>query len=291
MEGATLVNLPPELERDIFELAAWEYPEAVKTLILVARRVCIWIEPQLYQVVLSRGSGATERLLQMMHSKPPEFLREHVCHLALSSLTPRSDVTRILSTCTNVHDLAIWTGDTYPELLSDMRHLTNLRRLSINLFDLFGGHNGFQLPRPEELLPLPFAHLTHLDVFSSMPEPMWPVFGMFPCLTHLAFSDYYHPEMVHTTLDTCAVLQLLVIVWTYDDDPDAGGEDNHDTSEISDPRFCTIPCHLFESDWEEGAWGGLDFWRRAEIELRERGERRQGSVSEESQPLHAQESQ
>ncbi|KAJ7915066.1 hypothetical protein B0H13DRAFT_2324721 [Mycena leptocephala] len=254
MEGDT-VSLPIELERDIFELAAWQYPETVTTLILVARRVCIWIEPQLYHVVLSHSSA--ERLLHMMQSKPPEFLREHVHHLALSAAMPRTDVTHILSTCTNVHDLAVWTGDTYPELLSDMRNLTHLRRLSVNLFELFGGARQFKLPSLDEL---PFAHLTHLDVFSSIPETLWPVFGTLPCLTHLSFSDYCISELLQTALNTCAVLELLVVVWMED----AEAEDVQNASQITDPRFCMIPCQFFENDWELGAWGGSDFWSRAD---------------------------
>jgi hypothetical protein len=42
MEERTLVNFPPELERVIFELAAWHYPDTMTTLILVAKKVCIW---------------------------------------------------------------------------------------------------------------------------------------------------------------------------------------------------------------------------------------------------------
>lgn len=240
---------------------------------MVFRAMFFRIEPQLYRVVLSNGT--TERLLQMMQSKPPEFLREHVHHLALSSIMASSDVTRVLSTCTNVHDLAMWTGHTYPELLSDLRHLTHLQRLSINLFDLFGGHNGFQLPRAEAL---PFAHLTHLDVFSTMPETLWPVFGMLPRLTHLSFSDNYTPEMIQMAFDSCAVLQLLVVVWTHAD-ADVDAENSVDTSEITDPRFCEVPCEMFESDWEEGAWGGIDFWRRAEIALQIRNERGSSFIS------------
>ncbi|KAJ7474919.1 hypothetical protein FB451DRAFT_1246995 [Mycena latifolia] len=263
MEETALNNLPIELERVIFEITAWQYPETITTLILVARRVCVWIEPLLYQVVLSSGSG--EWVLQMMQSKPPEFLREHVHHLALSSGVQRSDVTYILSTCTNICDLALWTGDTYPGLLADMRHLTNLQRLSINLFELFGGHHQFKLPPIEEL---PFAHLTHLDIFSDIPESVWPVFAMLPSLTHLSISDHYSPNLLRKALDTCSLLQLLVVVWTAD------GPGVEGTLEITDPRFCMTSCTQFENDWELGAWGGFDFWRRAEdfVARKSRGE-------------------
>ncbi|KAF8173170.1 hypothetical protein K438DRAFT_1940237 [Mycena galopus ATCC 62051] len=277
IEDQTLVALPPELERVIFELVAWNFPETITTLILVAKRVCIWIESELYRVLLITGPGSTDRLMRMMDSKPPIFLQKHVQHLALSSAISRADVTRVLSTCTNICDLTLWTGSTYPELLADLRNLTNLQHLSVNLFELFRENRQFQLPRVGEL---PFAHLTHLDVFSIMPEELWPFFGMLPRLTHLSFSDNYHPELVQTVLDTCAALELVVAVWTHDSDTDPD-DVVHDASEISDPRFCIISCRGYESDWEEGAWGGIDFWYRAEVARQNRNNN--GSASGESQ--------
>ncbi|KAJ6496078.1 hypothetical protein C8R45DRAFT_153526 [Mycena sanguinolenta] len=279
MEAETLVSLPPELERVIFELVAWEEPSMIKTLILVAKRVCVWIEPELYRVLLFNSLESAERLQKIIESKPPEFLQKHVHHLALSTIG-RSDVTRVLSICTNVQDLALWTGKTDTELLSELRNLTNLRHLSINLFDLFGGHTKFQLPGPDELLP--FAHITHLDVFSSLPARLWPFFGMLPCLTHLSFSDTYVPGLVQTALDTCAVLQLLAVVWTYQ----VHGESGADMSAISDPRFCEVWCNAYAEDWEEGAHGRIDFWYRAEVARQLRSERRRkGSASDEIEVL------
>ncbi|KAJ7733068.1 hypothetical protein DFH07DRAFT_141322 [Mycena maculata] len=270
MAEAELIGLPIELERVIFELAAWWYPETTQTLILVAKRVCIWIEPLLYQVVLSNGNP--DRLLQMMQAKSPEFLRKHVHHLAFSSVIPRSEITRVLSTCTNIYDLALWTGDTYPGLLGDMGNLTHLRQLSVNLYALFGGHEEFNIPPPAEL---PFSHLTHLDVFSAVPEPLWSVFATLPALTHLSFSDYYIPELISAVLQTCEPLKLLIVVWTQDADP------MWETPEIADPRFCMIACPQFENDWELGAWGGLDFWRRADdFVARKRNGEIEGSVFE-----------
>ncbi|KAJ6496077.1 hypothetical protein C8R45DRAFT_1211768 [Mycena sanguinolenta] len=281
MEAETPVNLPPELERVIFELVAWEEPSMIKTLILVAKRICVWIEPELYRVLLFSGLESAKRLLKIMESKPPEFLQKHVHHLALSTSIDRSDVTRVLSICTSVHDLALWTGRTDTELLSDLRNLANLRHLSVNLFDLFGGRTKFQLPRLDELLP--FAHITHLDVFSSLPEQLWLFFGMLPRLTHLSFNNNYVPELLQTALDTCALLQLLAVVWTYEVDD---GEETADTSAISDPRFCEVWCNAYAEDWEEGAHGRIDFWYRAEVARQLRSERRRkGSAADEMEVL------
>ncbi|KAJ7171281.1 hypothetical protein C8R46DRAFT_183749 [Mycena filopes] len=64
MAENTQICLPPELERAIFELAAWHHPETRFTLILVAKKVCIWIEPEIYHVLLA-SSGYKERILQI----------------------------------------------------------------------------------------------------------------------------------------------------------------------------------------------------------------------------------
>ncbi|KAJ7757566.1 hypothetical protein B0H16DRAFT_1689581 [Mycena metata] len=251
--------LPVELERFIFELAAWQDPETIFPLILVAKRVYMWIEPELYHIVLFR-----KRLLPMLESKPAEFLRQHVHHVAIFVELEYADVVRILSTCTDVYNLAIWnTAANRPDLLPLLRKLTNLQRLSTNLFALFGGRDDFildqfRIPPPEEL---PFTYLTHLDIFGLFPKGLWPVFGMLPRLTHLSLTDTVSPELISAALGTCPVLQLLVVVW--------GGDPvispPPDQSKIStDPRFCIVLCSLFEIDWELGARGGRDVWRRAE---------------------------
>ncbi|KAJ7191738.1 hypothetical protein GGX14DRAFT_380853 [Mycena pura] len=253
-------RLPPELELAVFQLTAWFHPEMTHTLILVCKRVCTWVEPLLYKVVQNNSTGSEDRILRMMTSKPPEYLQAHVRHVALINFIDRRDVADLLSTCTDIEDLAIWTpGDTYPALLDDMRHLTRLRHLSINIFDLFGGYSRFQLP-PVEQLPLSLVNLTHLDVFGTPTAELCPFFGMLSALTHLAFSDIYMPLLMQHALDTCPALQVLVIVWTQSD----AHEETPETPEITDPRFCTVFCTNFNEDWEMGAWDGEDFWYRAE---------------------------
>ncbi|KAJ7928326.1 hypothetical protein B0H13DRAFT_2311607 [Mycena leptocephala] len=47
---------PPDLEREIFGTTALMYPGEMPTLLRVARRVLIWIEPLLYRVTKQRRS-------------------------------------------------------------------------------------------------------------------------------------------------------------------------------------------------------------------------------------------
>ncbi|KAJ7757569.1 hypothetical protein B0H16DRAFT_1823917 [Mycena metata] len=240
--------LPVELERLIFELAAWQDPETIFALILVAKRVCMWIEPELYHIVLFR-----KRLLPMLESKPAEFLRQHIHHLAIPAGIEYADVVRILSTCTDVHNLAIWNNTaTRPELLPLLCKLTNLQRLSTTLFALCGGFDArLRIPPPEEL---PFANLTHLDIFGLFPEQLWPVFKMLPRLTHLSLStNTQPPALINAALNACPLLQVLAVVWV-------GMSVLPDESKISaDPRFCIVQCSHHEFDWKLGAWGGATF--------------------------------
>ncbi|KAJ7879703.1 hypothetical protein B0H13DRAFT_1571256, partial [Mycena leptocephala] len=51
--------LPPELERIIFELAAFVNPASMPSLLLVAPRVKIWIEPLLYETLIITPNNAS----------------------------------------------------------------------------------------------------------------------------------------------------------------------------------------------------------------------------------------
>ncbi|KAJ7748626.1 hypothetical protein B0H16DRAFT_1552717 [Mycena metata] len=257
------VTLPTELERIIFELAAWQSRETVFTLILVAKKVCAWIEPELYRVLVFK---LHERAVRMLQSKPPEFLRQHVHHLALFGTLERVNVAQILSTCTSIRNLALWTGDTYPELVPLLCKLTNLQRLSIDLFDFFGGETQLRIPPCEEL-PF-FGHITHLDVFGSIPPNLWPVFAMLPRLTHLCLSDTYLPDLIRAAFGLCERLELLVVLWTYH----GHSHVQEGQSEITDPRLCIISCAMIYEDWEFGARGKADFWQQGEemVEMKRR---------------------
>ncbi|KAJ7060145.1 hypothetical protein C8F01DRAFT_1254261 [Mycena amicta] len=256
--------LPPELERNIFELAGWNDRDTMSRLLLVAGRVYLWIQPLLHRVVRVWDLRQTLNVSKSAHA--------HIRHLALTIPLPRSTITKTLNLCNNLTALALWTGETYPELLVDMQSLKNLTRLSVDLFNLLGGHRGFEVPTPEQFRKAPFAKLTHLDVFSGTPSArIIPVFSMFPALTHLAFSEDFAPDYIKNVLDTFTFadtrLELVVVVWTEYFGYDYADEEHA----IQDARFCMVDClraeKHWERDWEEGAWGGRDFWCRAQERL------------------------
>jgi hypothetical protein len=51
-------RLPPELEHQIFEIAAHEFPEMIPIFLLVARRIQFWYLPQLIGFIMpQRDAG------------------------------------------------------------------------------------------------------------------------------------------------------------------------------------------------------------------------------------------
>ncbi|KAJ7785183.1 hypothetical protein DFH07DRAFT_763788 [Mycena maculata] len=94
-------RLPPELEREIFELAIFLHLDTMPALLLVARRVYTWLKPLLYQVVAlytpaddpppedesvpmsTVFQGRLYTFFKLMESKPASFFHEHVLSTAL----------------------------------------------------------------------------------------------------------------------------------------------------------------------------------------------------------------
>ncbi|KAJ7060026.1 hypothetical protein C8F01DRAFT_1294376 [Mycena amicta] len=271
---------PPELERIIFELAAWDDKDMMKSLLCVARRVRIWIQPLVHRVYIVSISDSTSlsRLQTLVGERPTRAKKDVLCLGVPSTIGnfSRAVIQPILSACTNIIDLGLWTADVYPKLLRDMQQLISLTRLSIDLLGLFGGENHFTLP-PQGLLA-PLSRVTHLDIITPTSDPsvspkLLDVLRSpaFPALTHVAFTDF--PEFIDDVLsipERKATLRLVVICLEVTDDVHEDEDDARWEEKIKDPRFCVVRYEDFLKDWEIGAWGGRDFWARAEERVAER---------------------
>ncbi|KAJ7058931.1 hypothetical protein C8F01DRAFT_1147572 [Mycena amicta] len=259
-------SFPPELERIIFQLAAWNDRRTTRSLLLVAHRVWIWIEPLLYRVILFDGLPL-RRMLGISSARS----RSHIHHLALSNThTSLEDGKNMVSTCPNITNLAVWSGHIN---LAVMHSLTQLTRLSISPAALF--------PRldtalsPERLTPFPV--LSHLEVFDTERFAFHSLLNCFPALTHLAFgTESYDAELVHDALRICNNSLRVVVALTNDLQARIPREVEE---EINDPRFCVVECTNYKADWLLGAWGGRDFWCRAEERLDEMTRARQNSLA------------
>ncbi|KAJ7446006.1 hypothetical protein B0H11DRAFT_2290741 [Mycena galericulata] len=177
--------LPPELEREIFELSAYLHPESAPKLLLVAPRVLTWIEPLIYRVICIEEDNAP--VLHALRFKPPQFLDKNVQHLLLDSVTDDA-VEEILSACTRIRSL----------------------KLAIDLDSLFGGTDlvDFSLPL--------FTTITHLDMFGVLSEFIgpWPNLALLPALTHLAILARTPFDVKIQVLRNCPRVEVLVSMHT-----------------------------------------------------------------------------
>jgi hypothetical protein len=274
-EDATSL-LPVEIERPIFECAAWQDRTTAHELLLVARRVKIWVEPIVYTVVTlldsethhkRPGASSLNRFLSVFNSRPPEFFSNRVTHLCLTPDTSFEEEQAIivLETCINVENLAyggsVYTWDTIVSLL----HSPRLRRLSI------------ELPRPaptpehaRKLTPV-MKQLTHLDVLSVWPHVA--VLDLVPNLTHLAL-DFQERGEQHLPLLTalCERQTVSVVAFIVRNQRDVESGIVEGFGAFEEVRFIPL---LFEpdlvsSDWIASTAGGKDMWWRAEEAVKRR---------------------
>ncbi|KAJ7058906.1 hypothetical protein C8F01DRAFT_1371058 [Mycena amicta] len=193
--------LPPELERLIFELVAWHDRATTLKLVLVARRAHIWIEPLLWKVLVLGTYTSVRNLLGTIPSNGPA----HIQHLTLMASTSLAETKQLLSICSNITNLSLWTAEVHvlSDLLRELQQPTKLARLSIEISLL-------------DIQCAPLLTVTHLELevlgdISSL--ALLPIFCALPALTHLAFAGEYAPELCKRILQACNdTLHLLVVV-------------------------------------------------------------------------------
>ncbi|KAF8169171.1 hypothetical protein K438DRAFT_240411 [Mycena galopus ATCC 62051] len=267
-------TLPPELEREIFKIAALSHFGTIPSLLRVARRVLEWIEPLLYRVLIiddCPSSAAGRRVFQLK----PNVLANGVQHVLLLGRRPWSmeDIYALLRLCgSRLRSLA---GNSDPELLPTLSHLSQLRRWVGNLGSLFGSHFAIDLSIS------PFRTLTHMDIWDNISADdavICPGLAALPCLTHLGLNHRRHNHIsshgvvVPRILAQCLHLQVLVSMQHSSAVPLLALDDPPTT----DVRFVVSFVHDYWKDWQVGARGGTDFWvavadfvarkRRGEIE-------------------------
>ncbi|KAJ7923997.1 hypothetical protein B0H13DRAFT_1978971 [Mycena leptocephala] len=255
--------LPAELEREVFETAALIYPQTIPPLLRVARRVHIWIEPLLYQVVRVVSTNR-DMVLTLLNSKPPEFWHA-VRHLGLEDGCSLEEGRQLLSLCKNVINFSSDYFFTYPSLLPILAQM-HIEKLSLTLHELFGA-------KPIDLTHTLFQSLTHIDMFGlqGVAEALVDL-PTLRALTHLCLHCEIPRDTVTAVLADCPRLQLLLVQW-------AAGDDLYEAEcvpHVYDIRFVIGMYDDYWTDWEAGARGGIDMWavgddfvrskRRGEIE-------------------------
>ncbi|KAJ7834154.1 hypothetical protein B0H13DRAFT_1653385, partial [Mycena leptocephala] len=234
----------------IFETTALMYPGETPTLLRVARRVLIWIEPLLYRIVRVEIYNK-DRIMNAIKSKPADFFAKAVRHLCLSDLT-HQEARQILEVCSGVTNLGMAYGIPNPDLLPIITNLP-LQRLATSLCDLFR----------EAIVPR-HASITHLALFDPSIEDVTQLLThipTFPVLSHIAVgSEEVTKDMAQTLLGECPRLMLLIQLWFSDDE--------YEWAQIPhayDVRFVMALCpENAWRDWEAGAKGLPHFWSRGD---------------------------
>ncbi|KAF8185828.1 vacuolar protein sorting-associated protein 26-domain-containing protein [Mycena galopus ATCC 62051] len=249
----SISRLPPELERHTFEIAAHSDLKSIPTLLLVAHRVKIWLEPILYSVVI-----ASDPLTGLLCFDPVHFslalhsraFSQHVTNL-LCRWFPHPQLVAVLASCSAVENLMLLSN--HPDLLPFLSAMP-LRRLHTTLKDLFPTGVDFTHPL--------FLHITHLELMDSLHggEDLWKGLAVIPNLTHLAFWTLRSIPFFRATLAACPTLRILVFRY-HRARADLGKRLD---SLAHDTRFVLMSAQSFIKDWQIGALGGEDFWVRAE---------------------------
>ncbi|KAJ7866959.1 hypothetical protein B0H14DRAFT_2732029, partial [Mycena olivaceomarginata] len=231
---------PLELEREIFEIAAYFHPETIPSLVLVSRRVYEWIDGIKYSAVTPTGaqrSCSVRHLLRAIQSdsKPASFFHRHVRHVFVNTLLidgPEfSDIQQILSTCSGVQNFMIHSGHKYPESMIPGIAALKPRRLCMLILRDMDPRQPCSLSSRILTCSIILAACKSLRVFVFFPLRVGDAMGSLPSIDDVRFV------------------------------------------------YIEFRSAMLEAGWLARTRGGTDFWARADafVEKKQRGEIRPGS--------------
>ncbi|KAJ7361140.1 hypothetical protein DFH08DRAFT_366426 [Mycena albidolilacea] len=262
-------SLPPELQREIFEIAlrSSSGDAALKLkLSLLAHHIHDWVDSAFYELVIIRKDASAEKFLKLVDSKPPGFFAMVVKTLVMFRAT--SQAARILSVCAEVQWLCVWgcrvsVLDLSPVSNYPLRRLSMLPTLLPTLdFSECLTTMLVTAPTPPSCL----RTLTHLDYNPSevTPSDVKDLLRRFPRLTHIALYGLLSSLHIEAVRATCVNLQVLIV-------PRLGGYPGPAfAEECSDMRIVMIAPPEAFTDWTAGHFGLPDMWTRAEDIVAER---------------------
>ncbi|KAK7031759.1 hypothetical protein R3P38DRAFT_3352919 [Favolaschia claudopus] len=244
-------HLPPDLEREIFEICALSWPLLIPKFMLVAQRVKAWVEPLLYRTIpvspvpldgfRSRRFPAypASRVTSLILAKPAGFFRS----------------------CTNLENLYIADNTTALIPHFDSVSVTRLRAPCEAILR--------NLPPTHHF----FSRLTHLELadkaWRTNFDPSQALAAL-PHLTHLASSwSHFIPRL----LQSCRTLRVLICLHN----PSAERFDRvRPFAErlAHDIRFVVASGQYGVMAWYMSVQGGVDYWRRAEVFIEARRTRK-----------------
>ncbi|KAJ7065778.1 hypothetical protein C8F01DRAFT_752234 [Mycena amicta] len=290
-----MIALPLELERATFEMAAALNPTCMPSLILVAHRVKIWIEPILYHALIVESESTTHlsrvvteipklsSFTALSHARK-DFLQQHVRSLCFIEPGNPQTIPELLHLCSNITTLFIRSFSPHAiralfiaPSLADRPAAPGLQRLTIDVSAIF-------IDGQIDFSPSYFATITHLDLhdISNAGMVSWameldsdwdtssnntiPSLAALPNLTHLAFHDGKIP--LHSCFDIlkrCTRLVVLVLLETRGDERRL--RELVYVPLASDSKFVMmtgVDLSLQLKEWQAHERGRPDFWVAAE---------------------------
>ncbi|KAJ6564606.1 hypothetical protein B0H19DRAFT_1259028 [Mycena capillaripes] len=255
--------LPPELEQEIFITAATMHEEAIPTLLLVAHRVLVWIEPLLYRTLIFRKTrhykSRLSAAIQIIQTKPPAVIPKNVHDVMVWHPNSKHEICTLLSMCSGVQNVVLHSLT--PATVLCLSSLQRLQRLTLP------EPLRSEVPQIHPSMPF-FLALTHLHIHTFVGHLNRQWIGALPSLTHFCIEqplDVDLPDLLGV-LQECTKLRILVC--TYPLDSLSGGILRNPTAWIDDHRVVLLALDVetdaYVQDWRSGAAGGRDFWVRAE---------------------------
>ncbi|KAJ7137489.1 hypothetical protein C8R43DRAFT_1132092 [Mycena crocata] len=266
-------KLPPELERPIFEMAAYRNLPAIRDLMLVAGRVKTWVEPILYRVIFLGGepinglpSFTVKSLLYLIDHNRKQILA-NTRHLVIQDPQPGVSpshlkrLNAIMGACTGVTHLFLHSNkNLQAHELAALGGMPALRVLAVHFSKLF------------HRVPVDFGHavfrnLTHLELRDTENDgaPWGQIMSGIPHLTHLAFSEMWvFPQLVGA-LRECSRMEALVFLCATQQAMLVVGRQ-------SEVRFVTVMIGNSNTNWQRGGLSERDYWKAADKFITERRE-------------------
>ncbi|KAJ7780132.1 hypothetical protein DFH07DRAFT_950185 [Mycena maculata] len=244
--------LPPEIEREIFEITA-QFPRNAVQLVLVARRTQIWIERLIYETVTLSDPEICDKFLRTLESRPAQFFADNVKSLCVPGDIELFEAEKVLKACRGVVNLAVWLPPQHAPLFPSVCSLQP-RRLSVNVSALCGSTS-----QPDFSHPF-FAKVTHLELVDWMD---WTTFlhidQLSPHLTHLALDLDTETEgsvaHIRNILSSCRSLVICIGLVTNDEAMIVASEQ---LASIEDTRLVILSESNVIDNWEASLRDGTD---------------------------------
>ncbi|KAJ6482615.1 hypothetical protein C8R45DRAFT_1215368 [Mycena sanguinolenta] len=256
---------PPELERDIFETSAYLYPQTIRNLVRVSRRVHEWIDGMQYTTVMDTNAEGhlycpEDALLRVIQSesKAASFFQRHVRHVYHAWRDRDNMLAPVLSACSGIHNLVLCIRPPTLETLLPTLAAMRPRRLALS-----------RKPSLDSHAPM-FTFLTHFHILSSsLPADAGalPSFlAHLPALTHFAIGSQMdgttptNLALAREILAECKTLEVLILEF-YNSNSLAPF-----LPSVYDPRFLYqwFQARAFIDGWVAELEGGIDFWARGD---------------------------